>query len=456
MLKKNDVIQSRVVDVTNEGFGVVKVDNFPIFVPFTCLNELVEVIVVKVQKTFAFGRVKEILEPSPDRIEPSCGVYNRCGGCSLRHMSYEAECDIKENYALETMKRVGKVDLDKIDVLPIHPSLKTSGYRNKAQYPIQRDSKGNLKIGFYASRTHDVIDGSSCDLQPSFFKDIVELTREFINEFDISVYDEIAHKGLLRHLYIRYGEVSGQIMVCLVLNGKKLPYKEEYIDRLISLNPNIKSIVLDFNTKSTNVILGDEYEVIYGSEVIIDTLCGNEIEISPLSFYQVNHDQAEVLYGVAKEFADLKGNELLIDLYCGAGTIGLSMANDVDRVIGVEIIEEAIEAAKRNATRNGYTNTEFYAGDASKLASDLAKRNLKPEVIVVDPPRKGITQDVIDACVTMNPSRVVYVSCNVATLARDVELFSKVGYEITKFTTVDLFPRTSHVEAVALLERVGE
>lgn len=454
MLKKNDGIQARVVDVTSEGYGVVKVDNFPIFVPYTCLNELVDVIVVKVQKSFAFGRVKEVLEPSSDRVEPNCGVYNRCGGCSLRHMSYEAECGIKENYAIETMKRIGKVDVEKVEVLPIHPSHKISGYRNKAQYPIQRDSKGNLKIGFYASRTHDVIDGSSCDLQPSFFKDIVDVTREFIEEFDISIYDEISHKGLLRHLYIRYGEVSNEVMVCLVINGKKLPYQEEFIKRLTALNSNIKSIVLDYNTKATNVILGDEYKVIYGSDVIIDTLCGNEIEISPLSFYQVNHDQAEVLYGVAKEFASLKGDELLVDLYCGAGTIGLSMASDVSKVIGVEIIEEAIEAAKRNATRNGYTNTEFYAGDASKLASDLARRDLKPEVIVVDPPRKGITEDVIGACVTMNPSRIVYVSCNVATLARDVELFSKVGYQITKFTTVDLFPRTSHVEAVALLKKI--
>lgn len=453
MVKKNAIIQGEIIDITNEGYGVLKVEGFPIFIPFTCLGEVVEVIVVKVSKSFAFGKIKEVLKASPMRIEPHCDVYHRCGGCSFSHMNYEAECAIKENYALETMKRIGKVDFAKVETLPLHPSSRINQYRNKAQYPIQRDAEGNLRIGFYASRTHNVIDCSSCDLQPAYFSKIVELTRDFMEQYAISAYDEVSHKGLVRHLYIRVAEVSKQLMVCLVINGKTLPHQEAFIQMLIDSELNIASIVLDYNKEKTNVILGNEYQVIYGSEVIVDTLCGNEIEISPLSFYQVNREQAEVLYGVAKEFAGLNKEELLIDLYCGAGTIGLSMAKEVKHVIGVEIIEEAIEAAKRNATRNGYSNTEFYAGDASKLAVDLAKRNLKSDVIVVDPPRKGITQEVIDACVVMNPSRIVYVSCNVATLARDVELFAKVGYDLVKFTTVDLFPRTTHVECVGLLVR---
>lgn len=453
MLKKNQVVSGTIEDITNEGYGVLKIDGFPIFIPYTCLHELVEVLVVKVNKSFAFGKLLQVKESSSERREPTCDVYHLCGGCSLSHMSYEAECAIKENYALETMKRIGKVDFSKVKVLPILPSSKVEEYRNKAQYPIQRDASGKLTIGFYAARTHRVIDSNSCKLQPSFFQTIVEVTRKFIEEYQIAVYDENMHTGLLRHLYIRYGESGGQIMVCLVMNGKKLPHQEEYIQMLLETNLPIVSVVLDYNTKKTNVILGEEYDVIYGEEVIVDTLCGNEIEISPLSFYQVNRTQAERLYGIAKEFAALEGNELLIDLYCGAGTIGLSMAKDVKQVIGVEIIEEAIEAAKRNAARNGYTNTEFYAGDASKLASDLAKRNLKSDVIVVDPPRKGITQEVIDACVSMNPKWIVYVSCNVATLARDVELFSKEGYELEKFACVDLFPRTVHVECVGLLSK---
>ncbi|MBE6114871.1 MAG: 23S rRNA (uracil(1939)-C(5))-methyltransferase RlmD [Erysipelotrichaceae bacterium] len=453
MLKKNDVVRETIIDITNEGYGVIKVEGFPVFVPDSCIGEVCEIRILKVFSNYAFGKIDKLLEPSPKRITPICPLSKRCGGCSFGHIDYIEECHLKTKAALQTIRKISKIDLDTVEVLPTIPSNKEVHYRNKAQYPIGKDKEGNIKIGFYAPRSHDVVDCNFCYLQPEFFSDIVEVVKKFIEDYNISVYDEIKHMGLVRHLYIRYGEATNEVMVSLIINGRKLPHQEEFIQRLLALPISIKSIVLDYNEAKSNVILGMEYDVIYGEKVIMDILCGNEIEIAPLSFYQVNREQAERLYNVAKEFADLQGNELLIDLYCGAGTIGLSMASDVRKLIGVEIIEEAIEAAKRNASRNEYHNTEFYAGDASKLASDLAKRELHSDVIVVDPPRKGITPEVIDACVTMAPERIVYVSCNVATLARDIALLKEKGYRTTKLRFVDLFPRTVHLEAVALLTR---
>ena len=451
MLKKNEIIQGTIIDITSEGYGVLKYDGFPVFVPYTVINEEVEVKVIKVAKSYGVGRVERILKDVDTHIEPKCPVYKKCGGCSLQHMTYEAELAIKHNYAVEILKRIGKVNLDEVEVREIAGSDKVYHYRNKAEYPIQQGEDGKCRIGFYKSKTHDVIDNDVCLLQPEIFSDVVSVVREFIDTTKCSIYDEESHKGLLRHLYIREASVTKEMMVCLVCNGNELPKSNVLVDMLTSKFPMIKSIVLNSNTKKSNVILGDEVKVLYGNEIITDVLCGNTIEISPLSFYQVNHDQAERLYGIAKEFAELTGEEVLVDLYCGAGTIGLSMADKIKKLYGVEIIEPAIINARKNASLNGIENVNFEAGDASILAKRLASQNVKPDVIVVDPPRKGISEDVIEACNTMNPKRIVYVSCNVATLARDIEIFERTtNYRLVKAQMVDLFKRTNHVEAVSL------
>ena len=456
MIKKNEQYEAEIVDITNEGYGVAKIDGIPVFVNDTICGEIVELKIIKVAKSYGVGRVERRIKTSSSRIEPSCPHFKKCGGCSLQHMAYEEEKRIKQNYALQTLKRIGRINLDNVEVYPILGAKEIFHYRNKAEYPIRKGNNGCM-IGFFKVKSHDVVEIEDCLLQPQIFKTIVSITKKFIDEYQISCYDEEEHKGLLRHLYIREGFVSKEIMVCLVINGKTLPHQEEWINRLTSAISTIKSIVLNHNEEKTNAILASSITTIYGSDTIKDILCGNEIEISPLSFYQINHDQTEVLYKRAKEFAELSGNEVLIDLYCGAGTIGLSMADKTKMLYGVEIIEEAIENAKRNAAYNHIDNCEFEAGDASILAKKLANRHITPDVIVVDPPRKGITEDVIQACNEMNPKRIVYVSCNVATLARDVEIFERTtNYKVTKIQMVDLFPRTNHVETVCLLSKLHE
>ncbi len=451
-MNKNDIVSGRIIDITNEGYGVLKVDTFPIFVPYTAINEVVEVKIIKLAKTYGVGRVMKIIEDVKEHIEPKCEYYKVCGGCSLQHLTYEAELAIKQNYAIETMKRIGKMNETKVEISPILGSKEIYHYRNKAEYPISLNEDGTCSIGFYKAKSHSVTDLTSCLLQPEVFDQIVELTREFINRNHTPIYSEETHKGILRHLYIREASVTKELMVCLVAT-KDVPNVEELIDTLAKKVPTLTSFVLNINTSNSNVILGNEVKILYGSSTIKDVLCGNTIEISPLSFYQVNHDQAEVLYGRAKDFARLTGKETLIDLYCGAGTIGLSMADSIAELYGVEIIEPAIENAKVNAKLNGIENAHFEAGDASILAAKLADKKIKPDVIVVDPPRKGISEDVIEAMKKMNPKRIVYVSCNVATLARDSEIIERTSlYKLKKLQMVDLFPRTNHVECVALFE----
>lgn len=454
MLTKNSIIQGIITDITSEGHGVLKYDRFPVFVPYTVCGEEVEVKIIKVTKSYAVGRVEKICKDVDSHIDAKCPVYKQCGGCSLQHMTYEEELRIKQKYAVETLKRIGKVDFERTELLDIVGSNDIYHYRNKAEYPIQRGFDGKCKIGFYRSKSHEVIDHDTCLLQPLIFSEVVETVREFIDGTKCSIYEEESHQGLLRHLYIREAAVTKEMMVCLVCNGNTIPHQDKLVDMLTTRFPSITSIVLNENTKKSNVILGDRIHLLYGSPIIRDVLCGNTIEISPLSFYQVNHDQAERLYGIAKEFAELKGDEVLIDLYCGAGTIGLSMADSISKLYGVEIIEPAIINARRNAELNGITNAYFEAGDASILAKRLAENNIKPDVIVVDPPRKGISEDVIEACQRMNPKRIVYVSCNVATLARDIEIIERTtDYHLEKVQMVDLFPRTNHVECVGLLVR---
>lgn len=449
MLKKNQIEEAEITAMSSDGNGIAKIDGMVVFVPYTAVGDKLKIRIVKVQKNYSFGIIEEMLQPSPDRVDDHCPVYKKCGGCAFRHISYEAELRHKAEFVQSNLRRLG--GLDPV-MLPITPSPLVQGYRNKAQYPI-REYDGKIEAGFFAKRSHRVISCASCDLQPAFFEQILEYTKHFLEEYHISAYDEQTGKGKVRHLYIRYGEVSGEIMVCLVVNSERLPHAAEYVEGLLKVCPQVVSVVLNINREQNNVILGQKCITLYGKDTIEDTLCDVRFELSPLSFYQVNRQAAEKLYRLAAEMAQFEGNELLIDLYCGAGTIGLSMASKVRELIGVEIVPDAVENAKENAKRCGVENARFICADAKEAAAQLATENLHPDVIVVDPPRKGCDLEVLQAISAMAPKRLVMISCNSASLARDCKELEALGYHLEKAAPVDLFPRTTHVEAVALLSR---
>ncbi len=449
MLKKNQIEEAEITAMSSDGNGIAKIDGMVVFVPYTAVGDKLKIRIVKVQKNYSFGIIEEILQPSPDRVDDHCPVYKKCGGCAFRHISYEAELRHKAEFVQSNLRRLG--GLDPV-MLPITPSPLVQGYRNKAQYPI-REYDGKIEAGFFAKRSHRVISCASCDLQPAFFEQILEYTKQFLEEYHISAYDEQTGKGKVRHLYIRYGEVSGEVMVCLVVNSERLPHAAEYVEGLLKVCPQVVSVVLNINREQNNVILGQKCITLYGKDTIEDTLCDVRFELSPLSFYQVNRQAAEKLYRLAAEMAQFEGNELLIDLYCGAGTIGLSMASKVRELIGVEIVPDAVENAKENAKRCGVENARFICADAKEAAAQLAAENLHPDVIVVDPPRKGCDLEVLQAIAAMAPKRLVMISCNSASLARDCKELEALGYHLEKAAPVDLFPRTTHVETVVLLSK---
>lgn len=450
MLKKNQIEEAEITAMSSDGNGIAKIDGMVVFVPYTAVGDKLKIRIVKVQKNYSFGIIEEILQLSPDRVDDHCPVYKKCGGCAFRHISYEAELRHKAEFVQSNLRRLG--GLDPI-MLPITPSPLVQGYRNKAQYPI-REYDGKIEAGFFAKRSHRVISCASCDLQPAFFEQILEYTKQFLEEYHISAYDEQTGKGKVRHLYIRYGEVSGEVMVCLVVNSERLPHAAEYVEGLLKVCPQVVSVVLNINREQNNVILGQKCITLYGKDTIEDTLCDVRFELSPLSFYQVNRQAAEKLYRLAAEMAQFEGNELLIDLYCGAGTIGLSMASKVRELIGVEIVPDAVENAKENAKRCGVENARFICADAKEAAAQLAAENLHPDVIVVDPPRKGCDLEVLQAIAAMAPKRLVMISCNSASLARDCKELEALGYHLEKAAPVDLFPRTTHVETVVLLSKL--
>ena len=449
MLKKNQIEEAEITAMSSDGNGIAKIDGMVVFVPYTAVGDKLKIRIVKVQKNYSFGIIEEILQPSPDRVDDHCPVYKKCGGCAFRHISYEAELRHKAEFVQSNLRRLG--GLDPV-MLPITPSPLVQGYRNKAQYPI-REYDGKIEAGFFAKRSHRVISCASCDLQPAFFEQILEYTKQFLEEYHISAYDEQTGKGKVRHLYIRYGEVSGEVMVCLVVNSERLPHAAEYVEGLLKVCPQVVSVVLNINREQNNVILGQKCITLYGKDTIEDTLCDVRFELSPLSFYQVNRQAAEKLYRLAADMAQFEGNELLIDLYCGAGTIGLSMASKVRELIGVEIVPDAVENAKENAKRCGVENARFICADAKEAAAQLAAENLHPDVIVVDPPRKGCDLEVLQAIAAMAPKRLVMISCNSASLARDCKELEALGYHLEKAAPVDLFPRTTHVETVVLLSK---
>lgn len=409
--------------------------------------------IVKDCGRYAFGILDAIQTPSPDRIPVDCAVAGPCGGCSLRHLDYAAELRAKGESVTDAFRRIGGLD---VPVLPPLPSPEIDRYRNKVQFPVGRDKNGKPCIGFYAGRTHRIVPCPDCKLQPDVLNEIGNTLCDFFAAHNIQPYDEQTGKGLVRHVFLRRGVHSGQIMVCLVCTRAKLPHAEELCRALTAQFADIATILINVNARNTNVILGSETHTLYGPGFIEDTLCGVPVQLGPLSFYQVNTLAAEQLYGIAAEYAQLTPDDLLLDLYCGMGTIGLSMADHCRELIGVEIVPEAIESAKANAARMGdaiAAKSRFFCADAGKAASQLAAEGLHPDVVMLDPPRKGCDEATLSAVVTMSPRRVVYVSCNPSTAARDAKWLEEHGYRAEKVQPVDLFPRTRHVEAIVSLQR---
>ncbi|MBO5797186.1 MAG: 23S rRNA (uracil(1939)-C(5))-methyltransferase RlmD [Clostridia bacterium] len=454
MLTKNQLIELDIVAMSSEGSGIARWHEgeegpgLAIFVPGTAVGDRILCRVVRVEKRLAYGRVEQLLQGGADRLPTTdCPVSAPCGGCVFRHVTYEAELRYKWQRVADALTRIGGVDITPNPIVGSKPDR----YRNKAQYPVAAGENG-LIFGFYAPRSHRIVEQRDCLLQPVEFSAILDAVGEWAKAFSVPAYDETTGRGLLRHVYIRKAEATGQIMVCLVCTGGRLPGTEDLVNRLRAIE-GVCSVVVNLNRADTNVVLGPEEFPLFGEASITDKLCGLEFSLSPRSFYQVNHDQAEKLYTLAAEAAGLTGEETLLDLYCGTGTIGLSMAAKVKQLIGVEVVAAAVEDARRNATRNGVENARFLCADAGEAAKQLKAEGIRPDVVVLDPPRKGCSPDVVETVAAMGPARVVYVSCDPATLARDLKLFAELGYETKQVTPVDMFPRTAHVETVVLLSR---
>ena len=427
------------------GMGVARIDGRVVFVHGALRGEKCRVLILKTLKSVAFAKVLEVIEPSSERITPDCPYFPRCGGCTYRHIRYEEELRLKRQRVQDNLSRIGGSDVTVEEILGARDTLR---YRNKAQYPVSKDGA----VGFYRARTHEVIECEYCLLVKPEADAAAEALREYMQSCRVAGYDEKTGRGLVRHLYIR-SNAAGESLVCVLVNGDKLPKEDRLVTLLRDACPKCTGIVLGTNTKKGNVILGDRYRTLWGSDRLEDTLCGKTFRLSVPSFYQVNRVQAERLYAKAIEFAGLTGQETVLDLYCGAGTITLALSDHAKKVLGAEIVPEAIDDARENAARNGVKNAEFFCGDASDVAKKLARENLRPDVITVDPPRKGLAADVVESIAEMQPQRVVYVSCDSATMARDVKRLADLGYTAQRACAVDMFPRADHVETVVLLSK---
>ena len=427
------------------GMGVARIDGRVVFVHGALRGEKCRVLILKTLKSVAFAKVLEVLEPSSERMESDCPYFPRCGGCTYRHIRYEEELRLKKQRVQDNLSRIGGSDVTVEEILGARDTLR---YRNKAQYPVSKDGA----VGFYRARTHEVIECEHCLLVKPEADAAAEALREYMQSCRVAGYDEKTGRGLVRHLYIR-SNAAGESLVCVLVNGDKLPKEDRLVTLLRDACPKCTGIVLGTNTKKGNVILGDRYRTLWGSDRLEDTLCGKTFRLSVPSFYQVNRAQAERLYAKTIEFAGLTGQETVLDLYCGAGTITLALSDHAKKVLGAEIVPEAIDDARENAARNGVKNTEFFCGDASDVAKKLARENLRPDVITVDPPRKGLAADVVESIAEMQPGRVVYVSCDSATMARDVKRLADLGYTAQRACAVDMFPRADHVETVVLLSK---
>lgn len=451
-LKKNQILELEITGMTHDGNGVGRIENFVIFVPACAQGELVRVQILSVKKNLAYAKLLEVIRLGESRIEPDCPVFMKCGGCTFRHITYEEELHVKWTRVRDALRKIAGIEMEPEEILG---SENIDGYRNKAQYPVGYDRNGELIAGFYAPHSHRIISNMCCRLQPETFGKILAGVLKWMKSCGVSAYDETTGKGLVRHVYLRQARSTGQTVVCLVINGDSVPNADKLVDGLKKISPEICGIILNINKKRTNVILGSKCVTICGSELLTDTLGEVKYEISPLSFYQVNSAQTVKLYNIARDFAQLSAEDTLLDLYCGAGTIGLFMARSVKKVIGVEVVPEAIDDARRNAELNGIENADFICADAGEAAKRLLAEKCKPDVVVVDPPRKGCDDITINSIVEMAPRRVVYVSCDPATLARDIAIFTQKGYKCVRVKPVDMFPRTPHVECVALMSRVN-
>ena len=440
------------LDITgmgSEGEGVGKIDGFTVFVKGAIIGESVKVKIIKKTKNYAVGKIEEIITNSESRIEPKCSIYKYCGGCNMQHINYEKQLDLKRQKVEDAIKRIGKIDIKVNETLGMENPLR---YRNKVILPVGKDGE-EVKIGFYAPRSHSIINMETCSIQHEVADKLSFIIRNWIKENNISVYNEEKGIGNLRNIMIRYGFKTKEAMVVLVTREKEIKGLNKLVDIIKESIPEVKSIIQNINSKNTNVVLGKVCKTIWGKDTIEDYIGDLKFSISPLSFFQVNPVQTEVLYNKALEYADLKGEETVFDAYCGTGTISLFLAKKAKKVYGVEIIEEAIENARENAKNNGIENAEFFVGEAENVIPKIINSGVKPDVVVVDPPRKGCDEKLLVAIAKAEPKRIVYVSCDPATLARDMKTLKELGYEATKVQPVDMFPETAHVETVARLER---
>ena len=461
-MQKNDIVTADIEDIGVNGEGIGKVDGYTLFIKDAVIGDRVEAKVMKAKKNYGYARLMKILEPSEARVQPRCAFARKCGGCQIQEMSYEQQLAFKERKVRGNLERIGGFAPELLDRVtdPAVGMDEPFGYRNKAQFPFGTDREGNPVTGFYAGRTHDIIANTDCELGVPVNREILEIILAFMKEYGIPSYDERTGQGLLRHVLIRYGFTTKEIMVCFVVNGSSIPHADELIRKLCGIE-GMTSITLSPNTRQTNVIMGDSYQILWGQGYITDYIGNVRYQISPLSFYQVNPVQTEKLYSLALEYADLKGGETVWDLYCGIGTISLFLAQRAGQVYGVEIVPQAIEDARRNAGINGIENAEFFVGKAEevlpeyyeKYAREHVGESARADVIVVDPPRKGCDEALLETIVKMQPERVVYVSCDSATLARDLKVLCGAGYELEKVRPVDMFPMTVHVETVVLLSQ---
>ena len=456
ILKKNQELVLEITDVNNLGFGVGHVDRVTVFVRDAVDGDRVEVRIILVKPDYAVGKILRIVDPSPYRTEPVCHVKG-CGGCAYQSLTYDHELELKRNYVRWAFNRVGLKDVQVDPVQTVKDKAGNPvvfGYRNKAQYPVSKDAEGNIVIGFYSAKSHRVVEAADCPLQNPSFRPILETLRTFIHDHGISVYDEQSGEGLIRHIYLRKAVMTNEISLTLVINGESLPCQQDFIDLLNRKHPEVVCAYLNVNTDKTNVICSDRYELLFGKKDIEDILCGKRLRITPSSFYQVNHDAAELLYQIAAQSADFKGTERLLDLFCGIGSIGLSMSDHIQSLTGVEIVDEAVQCASSNAKINGISNANYYCIDADRIEEMSQTVIDSADVVVLDPPRKGCSEGLISFLSDAPIKKIIYISCNPETLARDVKAFQKDGFAFDKVIPVDLFPRTGHVETVCLMSRV--
>ncbi len=452
MIKKNEIKNIKITGLTSEGSGVGRIDGMAVFVANAAIGDVLEIIIIKVSKNYAIGKIQKVITYSKDRINVDCKTFDKCGGCVFRHIKYSSEVEIKKQRVIDSLTRIGEVENINFDEMV--GAENENHYRNKAQIPVGADSNNDMIYGFYAYKSHRIIPNNECLLQPKIFIEVLKIIEQWSKVFNPQPYNEAIHKGKLRNIYIRYSQRNKELMVCLVVNGNGLKGENELAQML---NDNIrvfKSLIINTNTEKTNVIFGSKCRTVFGSDFIIDNLCGLDFKISPLSFFQVNTQQAEKLYNKVKEYANVSKNDILLDLYCGTGTIGLTMAKDCKTLIGVEIIKEAVENAYENAKINGISNAKFICGDATIATETLKNENIKPNVVIIDPPRKGCDKELLEIIANMNVDKLIYVSCDPATLSRDVKILAQnYNFKLEKISSLDLFPRTSHVECVALMSR---